>query len=292
MKKLLFPLCMLLLLFFCILQPAKAISGAAAGLSLWYCTLLPTLLPCMVLSGYLISSELILRLPPAPFAFLTGWFCGYPMGAKTIADLWKHGRLSEASAKRLLVLCCVPSPMFLTGFLCTGMLRLPLSEAVPCLAALYLPPVLCWLITCFWNRGSLPGTGPISEEKPSGSLSAFFLFEKAMMNGFLIIAKVGGYLMFFTMLSYFFRDQVKNLFFASLIPGIFEMTSGIAFTVQSGLSRTLTVALCFSFAAFGGLSGAAQTISVLEGTPFSGRRYLLWKLLQASVTFFLIWIIL
>ena len=113
-----------------------------------------------------------------------------------------------------------------------------------------------------------------------------------MMNGFLIIAKVGGYLMFFTMLSYFFRGQVKNPFFASLIPGIFEMTSGIAFTVQSGLSRTLTVALCFSFAAFGGLSGAAQTISVLEGTPFSGRRYLLWKLLQASVTFFLIWIIL
>lgn len=286
MKKLLFPFVILLLFLFCILQPQKAVSGTAAGLSLWYCTVLPTLLPCMVLSGYLISSSLICHLPPAPLAFVAGWFCGYPMGAKTIADLWKNGRISEKKGKRLLRLCCMPSPMFLTGFLCMGMLRLSLLDSLPLLAALYVPPVLCF----FLNRPDARHTSsslPKASTTPSetGFLQTFLNFEKAMMEGFLIMVKIGGYLMFFTMLSYFFRSLIQNPFLSSLIPGFLEMTSGAAFTVQSGLSAPMTAALCFSFASFGGLSGLAQTVSVLKSTPFSGKSYFLWKLFQAVLTF-------
>ncbi len=284
MKKLVFPLAVLLLFLFCILQPGKAVAGAAAGLSLWYCTVLPTLLPCMILSGYLISSSLICHLPPAPLALVTGWFCGYPMGAKTIADLWKSGHLTETDGKQLLRLCCMPSPMFLTGFLCMGMLRLSLFESLPFLAALYLPPVLCYLPTKLRGRTAAP-LSPSPLPKETAPLQVFLNFEKAMMDGFLIMAKIGGYLMLFTMLSYFFRSWIKNPLFSSLIPGLLEMTSGIAFTVQSGLSRPMTTALCFAFAAFGGLSGLAQTVSVLKSTPFSGRTCLAWKLVQAALTF-------
>ena len=284
MKKLVFPLAVLLLFLFCILQPGKAVAGAAAGLSLWYCTVLPTLLPCMILSGYLISSSLICHLPPAPLALVTGWFCGYPMGAKTIADLWKSGHLTETDGKQLLRLCCMPSPMFLTGFLCMGMLRLSLFESLPFLAALYLPPVLCYLPTKLRGRTAAP-LSPSPLPKETAPLQVFLNFEKAMMDGFLIMAKIGGYLMLFTMLSYFFRSWIKNPLLSSLIPGLLEMTSGIAFTVQSGLSRPMTTALCFAFAAFGGLSGLAQTVSVLKSTPFSGRTCLAWKLVQAALTF-------
>ncbi len=284
MKKLFFPLIILILFLLCILQPAKAVAGAAAGLSLWYRTVLPTLLPCMVLSGYLISSSLVQILPPAPLVFVTGWFCGYPMGAKTVADLWKSGRLSEKAGKRLLRLGCMPSPMFLTGFLCMGMLRLSLTESLPFLAALYLPPILCFLPGGRHKSKAVPAKPAdfIQETEP---LQVFLRFEKAMMDGFLIMVKIGGYLMLFTMLSYFFRSWFQNPFLASLIPGFLEMTSGIAFTVQSGLSEAMTTALCFSFAAFGGLSGLAQTVSVLKSTPFSGRSYFLWKLFQALLTF-------
>ncbi|MCI8549303.1 MAG: hypothetical protein HFI68_01710 [Lachnospiraceae bacterium] len=287
MKKLLFPFCTLCLFLLCILQPSKAVAGAAAGLSLWYCTVLPTLLPCMILSSYLISSELVYHLPPAPLTLVTGWFCGYPMGAKTVADLWKSGGITEKEGTRLLLLCCMPSPMFLTGFLCFGMLRLSLTKALPFLAALYLPPVLFWLPLRL-REGKVArriSAIPTKENKP---LQIFLNFETAMMEGFLIVAKIGGYLMLFTMLSYFFRSWIRNPFLSSLIPGFLEMTSGIAFTVQSCLSSPLTIALCFSFAAFGGLSGVAQTASVLKSTPFSGRRYLFWKLAQAVLTFGLV----
>ncbi len=313
MKKLWFPLTILSLFFLCILRPQQAVAGAAAGLSLWYCTVLPTLLPCMVLSGYLISESLICRLPPFPLALVTGWFCGYPMGAKTVSDLWKNGRLSEEEGKRLLRLCCMPSPMFLTGFLCTGILRISLSESLPLLAALYLPPVLCFLFgkrpgrrrqdtpspqPAGYSEAALSSSRTLGQNgtpapSPSGGslLQTFLKFEKAMMEGFLIIAKIGGYLMFFTMLSYFFRSWIRDPFLSSLIPGVLEMTSGCAFTVQSGLSGAVTAALCFAFAAFGGLSGLAQTMSVLRSTPFSGRSYASWKLLQAALTFAGVWIL-
>ena len=110
MKRFWIPLSALFVFLFCILHPSEAVSGAAAGLSLWYCTVLPTLLPCMVLSGYLISTGLMEKMPPAPFAFLIGWFCGYPMGAKTIADLYKKRSISKEYGSRLLILCCEPSP--------------------------------------------------------------------------------------------------------------------------------------------------------------------------------------
>ena len=144
MKRLLFPLVTLFLFLFCITHPAEAIPGAAAGLSLWYYTVLPTLLPCMILSSYLISSSLVNSLPPGPFAFIIGWFCGYPMGAKTIADLYRNGRISKKYGDLLLILCCEPSPMFLTGFLCTGMLHLSRFQVIPCLLSVYLPPLLLY----------------------------------------------------------------------------------------------------------------------------------------------------
>ena len=63
MKRFWIPLSALFVFLFCILHPSEAVSGAAAGLSLWYCTVLPTLLPCMVLSGYLISTGLMEKMP-------------------------------------------------------------------------------------------------------------------------------------------------------------------------------------------------------------------------------------
>ncbi len=293
MKRILFPLFILLLFFFCILHPAESIRSASAGLSLWYYTVLPTLLPCMILSGYLISSELVRRLPPLPFALVTGWFCGYPMGAKTVADLYRAGRVAKEEGNRLLLLCCGPSPMFLTGYIGTGMLHLSPARLLPCLAAVYLPPVLCFGGSLLFSgkRMKRKEPEPVREER-KGFLESFLSFEEAMMNGFLIIAKVGGYLMLFTMLAYFFQARISSPLFSALVPGLLEMTSGTAFAVLSGLPEKLTVALCFSFAAFGGMSGFFQTASVLGSVPLSKLRYLLGKGLQAAATFGLIWLLL
>ena len=101
-----------ILLFF----PGLVFEGAKMGLNLWFFTLVPTLLPFMVFSNILIQSRLIehllflpglftrkyLHLSPAGlYAFLCGFFFGYPSGAKILADLLKTDQIDPKEASML-----------------------------------------------------------------------------------------------------------------------------------------------------------------------------------------------
>lgn len=118
---------MLLLLCF----PEISLEGAKRGLLLWYQTVLPTLLPFMICTNLLISSNTVkfLTAPVSPilsrlfglsengcFVLLNGILCGYPMGAKTCSDFLDQDCLSLAEAKSLYAVSSFPSPMFLAGF--------------------------------------------------------------------------------------------------------------------------------------------------------------------------------
>ena len=113
-----------ILLFF----PGLVFEGAKMGLNLWFFTLVPTLLPFMVFSNILIQSRLIehllflpglftrkyLHLSPAGlYAFLCGFFFGYPSGAKILADLLKTDQIDPKEASMLFGFCNNVSPAFL-----------------------------------------------------------------------------------------------------------------------------------------------------------------------------------
>ena len=98
-----------LMLFF----PQTAICGASLGLMLWFQTVLPVLLPFLILTALLLKSNgffLISRLVRpilrplfgisdyGSFALLVGFLCGYPMGSKVTADLKREGKRSLLSA--------------------------------------------------------------------------------------------------------------------------------------------------------------------------------------------------
>ena len=185
-----------------------------------------------------------------------------------------------------MAVCNHPSPMFLLGYVYPFFAPdIPVSRL---LLSVYIPV----LLLAFLARAVYFPYKPLKTDAPAEMSVSFephgSSMDESILSAVEVLCKIGGYLMLFTMLSYFFRSWIRNPFLSSLIPGFFEMTSGIAFTVQSCLPSPLTIALCFSFAAFGGLSGVAQTASVLRATPFSGRRYFFLKLAQAIITFGLV----
>ena len=110
MKKKIILLSVILLLLFLLCYPAEALAAARNGLKLWLETLLPTLLPFMILTGILVHTDWITKIlqPTAPFfkvvfglspggayVFLLGLLTGYPMGAKLTADLYYAGKISR-----------------------------------------------------------------------------------------------------------------------------------------------------------------------------------------------------
>ncbi len=132
MKTIIVRLFAILLFVLTLLFPSLTLSGASSGLLLWFQTVLPTLLPCMILADFLLrvgADTYLTRLFHRPlslifsasragsYAVFVGALSGYPMGAKTTASLLARGAIDREEASYLLSFCNQPSPMFLTGYL-------------------------------------------------------------------------------------------------------------------------------------------------------------------------------
>ena len=148
-----------LLLGFMFAFPKLTLEASREGLLLWFRTLLPTLLPFMILSNFLIRFNCIEKIlnpfrkiwaailglsPYGAYAYLLGLLCGYPMGAKLTADLYSQKFISKKEAEYLLTFANNASPMFICTFVvleCIGHEELLL----PSFTILYLSDYLCSL---------------------------------------------------------------------------------------------------------------------------------------------------
>ena len=122
------------------------------------------------------------------------------------------------------------------------------------------------------------------EKETSRSQISFKIVDVCMMNGLESILKLGCYIILFSMLArLLIRIPCPSSSVTYLSVGLLEMTNGIAL-VTSDLSlpvlmRYLSV-LCFL--SFGGLSGAAQTESMILDSGLSFWNYLKAKLLTTA----------
>ena len=107
--------------------------GCTLGLTLWYTSVLPSLLPFFILSGLLIRTgafrflnrifaPVLTRIFPVSsdgsYAILMGYLCGFPMGAKVIAELVAHQHISREEGSYLMVFCNNVSPAFFVNYIC------------------------------------------------------------------------------------------------------------------------------------------------------------------------------
>lgn len=150
---------LLTLLFFiltCLLltYPKDSLSFSLTGLQLWFNRMIPTLLPFMILSGIMIRLNLtepfVRLLKPllnpilhisanGLYAVVIGFLCGFPMGAKVIADLYGCEKISRREASYLLAFCNNIGPVYFLSFVLP---TLGLSERLPYLFGMYGLPFL------------------------------------------------------------------------------------------------------------------------------------------------------
>ena len=119
-----------------IAYPGIVVASARDGLNLWLGTVLPGILPFMIITNMLIHLGYTKKLGKlfAPFmkyffrlpgvggvAFFVGLTSGYPVGAKTIADLHSQGEITTKEAQHLLAFCNNAGPLFILGAVGSGM---------------------------------------------------------------------------------------------------------------------------------------------------------------------------
>lgn len=296
MKKILCMLSLLFLFGFLLGFPRIALEASREGLLLWFDTLLPTLLPFLVLSQLILKTNLSHSLETllgpffrklfhcsseGSFCILCGFLCGYPVGARLIALKIKEGTLSTLEGQYLLSFCNQISPMFCISY---GIQKgIGGNQILPYLILIYGGAVLWGFLTRPQKRAFI--TENKAKKQTSTSENLFQLIDVCIIDSFLILIKLCGYLILFSILNH-----CVSLLFPKPLPlllgGILEITNGISLisTLPYGIPRTFLAVFTLSF---GGICCLFQTNSVISQSGLSFPRYCLHKLLNGIVVLFL-----
>ncbi len=285
---------MLLLIGFLVLMlcfPMETFHGATNGLLLWFQTLLPTLLPFMILSNLLIQTNCVFYISrairpliqklfhvsnDACYAVLIGFLCGYPMGAKVIADLHTSGRITRKEGQYLLSFSNNTSPMFIVSYIVMQTFK-DKEMLLITLLILFSSPIICsFLFRKFYHitSASVPSLHTKKE-----IYFDFKMFDDAIMNGFETITKVGGYMILFSTL--FTLGEKLPLTF--LLP-LLEISNGIPLIIKLSSNFTVVYPFVLGLTSFGGLCAVAQTNSMIQNTELRIFPYITQKLITALVT--------
>lgn len=287
--------------------------GAKTGLILWFHTVLPALLPFMILSVFMIRQNItgiVSRLAAPVFGrlfgisgngcypALIGFLSGYPVGARTTAQVYEKGMISKGEAQYILSFCNNASPMFLLEYI--GLECMNLSVPVQVCLLIYLSVWINSLIErVLWKRGryGTDAEGGDRADKPVQSPvreNWIASLDASILDAFTVITKIGGYMILFSIAARWLEDFLPVSEMAKYIGiGVLEITTGGALIARLSMPAWLQGGIFLALCAFGGLSSVAQTASVLSDTDLSVSDYILAKIRQAVLAFCLggIWFI-
>ena len=274
---------------FLILNNSAAISGANEGISLCLKTVIPSLLPMMVLSVMFTgnaagrSSRLIawlckpLGIPQGlESIMITGLIGGYPTGAKCIIQAINDKRITDQDARRMLIFCNNAGPAFIFG------IAYHLFPSKQDLWLLWLIHILSAISTAM----VLPKNKRTQKEVMKQSNCSI---SEAVTSSAKTMATICVWIILFKVLLTIINPIISKApeIARCFIAGIMELTNGITSLtlIESMSTRFILASFTLSF---GGLCIILQTKSIAKDI-FSG--YIPGKILQSlfSILYAAIW---
>ena len=255
------------------------------GLTLCARSVIPAVFPFMILSGMVTAYasfeslswiarpfERIFRIHRCGVgAFLSGIFCGFPLGVKCTVDLYRAGRLEKEEAERLIGFSNNTGPAFLVGAVGIGMRESPRDGVL-----LYVVMILSAVaVGVLFGIGHRPGNGQGTRRKEDFDL--VLCIRDAGMN----TLAVASFLTFFSVIGGVCAHFLTNRVILSLLFPFLEVGNASHFLAfLSPLPKRVTLALTAFATSFSGLSVHLQAKHFLIGSGLSMRRYYPMKLLQ------------
>ncbi len=265
--------------------PFLTLTYAKKGLSIWYQSMVPSLLPMMILTSCMIKLNITTTfasfLHPVTkriyhlskngtYALLMGFLCGFPMGAKVITELYKNKKLSKDEANSLLPICNNIGPIFMLTY---GLRTFVSKNSYVILFLFYgIPLVYAYFIL---RKKSFVSCTMKNNERMPFSVA----LDESISEGAAGILSLGGYLMFFSILSILPKEFLKlSNQVSSLCACLLEITDGLSYATD------LPSYVLLSLLQFGGICCIFQTIKYLANTDLSLRHYLIHKFFLSVIT--------
>ncbi len=301
MKNLFLPY-LFIIIFFCMLtNSSSTFEGARNGLELWLFTVVPSLLPYMIISTYMTESGIFQFLsrffsaitkylyhlsPNCGYVIFLGFLCGYPIGSKLSADMVKKGHISLTEGQILLCFCNNVSPAFLITYLNDQVINLP-QYATKIMAMMITVPVVSGLVfSWFYRHFPLSEQGSVKVSANSNHSVHSANLDACITLGFENIFRLGGYILLFSIANQFIIDFFRTTpLMQSRICSLLEITSGLDLYRENMLTSTQRLLECTSLCSFGGFCCLAQTASMIRGSGLRLSHYIIAKIFLALFTY-------
>ena len=285
--------CMAVLLW----QNETASAAVRQGLMLCARSVIPSLFPFFVVVSFAVGCGFFavlrrLGLPVGAAVFLVGIVGGYPVGARTVGELYRGGGLARERAETLLTFCNNAGPSFIFSIAGVGVfgsqkigLALYGIHILSALAAGGLLDGLCSVRNVSKTAGSDMKTARCDMKPASNCMKSAgngtklpALFVSCVGSAAAAMVNICAFVIFFLVVMALVRQAWPGL--PPLALGLLELTGGITSLEASPAGFCMAAALL----GWGGVSVHCQTAAVLEDTGLSLRRYLLAKALQAVIS--------
>lgn len=303
-KKNILSIFIILILILLIIDPKNNLNACLNGIILWATAILPTLLPFFFFTSILSNLGFIQKLGKlfypitrklfktdgiSGYVYAISVVSGYPMGAKTTAELYENGTISRGQAFKITTFTSTSGPLFIIGTVGIGMFNSS-KLGYLILVSHILGAILNGLIyrNCFNEKSH---TIVKIKNKP--------YLEDSMFNSIKSVLIVGGYVAIFYMLISMFNNF--HLLFpfskflslitpidydtsSAIINGIIEVTRGCVDLSKIALSQKQALVYSTGLISFGGISIFLQALTFLKKFDISIRFYFISKTTQTIVS--------
>ena len=292
----------LLLIIIILSRPEATFQCAYEGLYQWAAKMVPTLFPFMMISSIMVYSGADLELGRmlshvlrklyryssyGLYALFMGFFCGFPMGAKVVSDLYEKEKISRSEADTLLSFCNNIGPAYFMGIIIPILHECGYQNTLPFVFGMYGIPAVYGIVMGRLHAAEIPdtpsaGVRPHTSGTPEISLAASL--KRSCMDNTQSLILLGGYITFTNAFRIFLDLMPLSVNSKNLLSSFLEIIGGVQAVYTTTLLPDQKVFWIMTALCFGGISCIMQTSSFLERSGLSISHYLKHKVMTTLIS--------
>ncbi|MFI3116099.1 MAG: hypothetical protein R3Y12_08175 [Clostridia bacterium] len=290
-----------------IIFPTEVILQGKEAVELAFFKIIPSLFPFFVLQSLIPSLGLDIFLSNTfgiifkklfkisnSSPYILGIIGGYPLGFKSVCELYLQKKISKNEAERMVCFCNNAGPAFITGFVGVFLFE---NKNIGYLLLLshFLSSVILGII---FSKNAEYNINPTLQTEKNIPFNEAFI--NSVNSGFSSILTVCGYVIFFSVFSKildlfnvfktlsYVCTPILSVFsithdeFTSLLVGCIEMTSGLNYLKTINSSVVTKIVIASFLLAFSGVSIHFQTLNF--NPDLNLHKYYIAKLLQSIIS--------
>lgn len=281
-------------LIFMFKMPYAVTMGVTEGLQICFYIILPSLFPFMVLSTYIIKSDIFsfaykVLTPAAKILFrqpactvpviVMSMIGGFPVGIKMVNTLLNDGAINKNQARRLCIFCMNGGPAFVITAVGVNMLG-SMRAGVIMFVSLCTSSVILGVFTSFLgDKKELKGHCEIQ--------SALFSLSSAVYEGLHSVLGICAWVVIFSAITSCLSTCITNENIFATLSAFIEVTKGCTL-----LAGKMPIPVITAIIGFGGICVHCQVLANLKNCEMKYSHFFVCRILNGAVASFISYLLL